>query len=95
MDSVGDLLRLFEQLNSIATALSRDRDITRLLESILLAAKTTIHADGGTLYRTTEDGRSLRLEIMRPDSLSVEMGGSSGNPVSFRFAALYRVWRQQ
>lgn len=89
MDSVDDLLRRLEQLNAIGTALSRERDITRLLESILLAAKTITHADGGTLYRVTDDGLALRFEIMRTDSLNVAMGGSSGQPINFPDLPLY------
>jgi hypothetical protein len=56
---------------------------TRLLENILVAAKTITHADGGTLYRVTEDEASLRFEIMRNDSLKIAMGGTSGNPIPF------------
>jgi len=89
VDSVDDLLRRLEQLNSIGTALSRERDITRLLERIVLAAKTLTHADGGTLYRMSEDGKSLRFEILRTESLQIEMGGSSGNPINFPDLPLY------
>ena len=83
MDSVNDMLKRLEQLNVIGASLSRERDIDRLLESILLAAKTITHADGGTLYRLSEDGRSLRFEILRTDSLHIAMGGTSGIPISF------------
>lgn len=83
VDSIEDLLRRLEQLNAIGTALSKERDITRLLESILVAAKTITHADGGTLYRVTEDGQALRFEILRTDSLRFAMGGSSGKPIDF------------
>ncbi len=83
MDSIEDLLRRLEQLNAIGTALSKERDITRLLENILVAAKTITHADGGTLYRMTPDGQALRFEILRTDSLHIAMGGSSGNPINF------------
>ncbi|MBZ0142872.1 MAG: GAF domain-containing protein [Rhodocyclaceae bacterium] len=83
MDTIEDLFRRFEQLNEIGAALSHERDIDRLLEIILVAAKTITHADGGTLYRVTEDERSLRFEIMRNDSLGIAMGGTSGNPISF------------
>ncbi len=83
MDSIDDLLRRLEQLNSIGTALSKERDITRLLESIVLAAKTITHADGGTLYRMSEDGKALRFEILRTDSLGIAMGGTSGKPINF------------
>ena len=83
MDSVNDMLKRLEQLNVIGASLSRERDIDRLLESILLAAKTITHADGGTLYRLSEDGQSLRFEILRTDSLHIAMGGTSGIPISF------------
>ena len=83
MDSVDDLLRRLEQLNEIGTSLSRERDITRLLESILLAAKAITNADGGTLYRMLDDRTALRFEILRTDSLRIAMGGTSGIAISF------------
>ncbi|TAH12203.1 MAG: GAF domain-containing protein [Curvibacter sp.] len=91
MDSVNDLLRRLEQLNEIGSALSKERDITRLLESILVAAKTITHADGGTLYRMTDDQEELRFEILRTDSLHIAMGGTSGNPINFPNLPLYDV----
>lgn len=84
-----DLLRRLEQLNEIGSALSKERDITRLLESILVAAKTITQADGGTLYRVTDDQKSLRFEILRTDSLHIAMGGTSGNPINFPELPLY------
>ncbi len=83
MDNSSDLFRRLEKLNAIGAALSKERDIDRLLESILIAAKTITHADGGTLYRMTEDGRALRFEILRTDSLHIAMGGTTGNPINF------------
>ncbi len=83
MDSVDDLLRRLEQLNAIGASLSKERDITRLLESILLAAKAITNADGGTLYRMLDDHTALRFEILRTDSLRIAMGGTSGIPISF------------
>jgi len=83
MDSSSDLFRRLEQLNAIGAALSKERDINRLLESILIAAKTITHADGGTLYRMTEDAQALRFEILRTDSLHIAMGGTTGNPINF------------
>jgi hypothetical protein len=52
-------LRRLERLNAIGAALSKERDIDRLLENILVAAKTITHADGGTLV--PRDGRSSGL----------------------------------
>ena len=83
MDSVDDLLRRLEQLNEIGASLSKERDITRLLESILLAAKAITNADGGTLYRMVDDHTALRFEILRTDSLRIAMGGTSGIAISF------------
>jgi HD-GYP domain-containing protein (c-di-GMP phosphodiesterase class II) len=82
-DKQSDLFRRLEQLNVIGAALSHERNIERLLESILEAAKSITHADGGTLYRKTEDGRELRFEIVRTDSLGIRMGGTSGKAVNF------------
>ena len=77
-----DLLRRLEQLNHIGIALSQEKDITRLLERILIAAKDITHADGGTLYRMTED-KTLKFELMRNDTLGVAMGGTTGVEIPF------------
>ena len=82
-DVQDDLFGRLDQLNEIGAALSSERDINRLLEKILLAAKAITHADGGTLYRVTEDGRALRFEIVRNDTLGIALGGTSGNPINF------------
>ena len=74
-------LSKLEYLNAIGIALSQERDINTLLETILVAAKNLTRADGGTLYRLIDD--KLQFEIVRTDSLSIAMGGSSGNPVPF------------
>jgi HD-GYP domain-containing protein (c-di-GMP phosphodiesterase class II) len=77
-----DLLRRLEQLNHIGIALSQERDITRLLEIILIAAKDITHADGGTLYRMTEE-KTLKFEIIRNDTLGIAMGGTTGVEIPF------------
>ena len=89
--SVDDLFQRLEQLNDIGASLSAERDINRLLESILLAAKTITRADGGTLYLLTEqDGaKRLKFEIMRTQSLNIAMGGTTGNPIPFYPIHLY------
>ncbi len=83
MDLVGDLLGRLDQLNAIGAALSKEHNVDALLEGILIAAKNITHADGGTLYRMTEDGSALRFEIMRTNSLDLFSGGTSGHPVEF------------
>ncbi len=83
MNSVDDLLLLLEQLNDIGSSLSKERDMTLLLERVLVAAKTITRADGGTLYRMQPDGERLCFEILRTDSLNMAMGGTSGVAISF------------
>jgi HD-GYP domain-containing protein (c-di-GMP phosphodiesterase class II) len=77
-----DLGQRLEQLNAIGASLSAERDINRLLEAILTAAKTITRADGGTLYRVAED-QTLRFEIVRTSSLKYYLGGTTGTPVPF------------
>jgi len=48
---VPELIRRLSELNEVGIALSQERDIDRLLETILVAAKQITRADGGTLYR--------------------------------------------
>jgi len=81
-DGGDDLLKRLEQLNHIGIALSQEKDITRLLEIILIAAKDITHADGGTLYRMTEE-KSLKFEIIRNDTLGIAMGGTTGVEIPF------------
>ena len=88
MEDLNDLLPRLEQLNRIGAALSDERDIDRLLENILLAAKAITHADGGTLYRVSEDQKSLHFEIVRTNSLGLSLGGVSGKSARGRFRDL-------
>src|SRR6185295_14146286 len=83
-----DLFLRLEQLNDIGVALSRETDIDRLLETILVAAKNITNADGGTLYRVTDESM-LKFEIMRNDTLGIAMGGTTGEAIPFHPIALY------
>ncbi len=84
-----DPLQRLEQLNRIGIALSRERDTSKLLETILVAAKTLLHADGGTLYRLEENNPQLRFEVLYNDSLKLYMGGATGAPIPFPPIPLY------
>jgi HD-GYP domain-containing protein (c-di-GMP phosphodiesterase class II) len=84
-----DLVQRLDQLNAIGASLSAERDINRLLEAILTAAKSITRADGGTLYRVTED-KTLRFEIVRTSSLKFYLGGTTGNPIPFYPIQLYK-----
>src|SRR5438874_9785692 len=89
LSAADDLAQRLDQLNAIGASLSAERDINRLLEAILTAAKTITRADGGTLYRLTEE-KTLRFEIVRTSSLKYYLGGTTGNPVPFYPIQLYK-----
>ena len=82
------LLQRIEKLTEIGIALSAEKDTSRLLEMILLGAKTLTNADGGTLYSAQEDD-TVKMEIVRTDSLDYAMGGSTGKPIPFAPIPLY------
>jgi len=87
-DDPAEMFLRLEQLNDIGVALSRETDIDRLLETILVAAKNITNADGGTLYRVTDE-RTLKFEIMRNDTLGIAMGGTTGVAIPYYPIALY------
>jgi HD-GYP domain-containing protein (c-di-GMP phosphodiesterase class II) len=91
LETVGDLFRRLEHLNEIGTALSQEKDIDRLLEKILIAAKAITRADGGTLYllENSEEGKRLKFAIMRNETLGIAMGGTTGNPIPYYPVHLY------
>jgi HD-GYP domain-containing protein (c-di-GMP phosphodiesterase class II) len=84
-----DLLRRLRELNEIGISLSRERNITRLLEAILVAAKKITNADGGTLYRVDSESKLVHFEIVRTDSLGIALGGTSGAEIPFYPIRLY------
>ena len=82
------LLRRINKLTEIGIALSSERDTGKLLEMILIGAKSLTNADGGTLYSVQED-QTVKMEIVRTDSLNFAMGGSTGKPIPFEPIPLY------
>jgi HD-GYP domain-containing protein (c-di-GMP phosphodiesterase class II) len=81
---VPELIRRLTELNEVGIALSQEKDINRLLETILVAAKQITRADGGTLYRRHSGDRdALHFEIIRTDSLNIAMGGTTGVKIPF------------
>ena len=87
----------YARLVEIGIALSAEHDHKRLLETILIEAKSMCHADGGTLYMSGNlvehegetifepegDGKFLEFEIMRTDSLGIAKGGTTGEDIPF------------
>lgn len=76
-----DLLKRIDRLNEIGIALSVESDTPKLLELIMMGAKSLTRADGGSLY-FLKDGL-LTFEIISNDSLNIQMGGTSGNEITF------------
>ena len=88
MPLLKQMLHRIEKLTEIGIALSAERDTERLLEMILMGAKTLTCADGGTLYSVQEDN-TVKMEIVRTDSLDFAMGGTTGKPIPFKPIPLY------
>ncbi len=78
---MSELLERIDRLNEIGVALSAEHDTPKLLELIMMGAKSLTRADGGSLY-FLHDG-SLSFEIISNDSLDIQMGGTSGNEITF------------
>ncbi|MFZ2301694.1 MAG: HD domain-containing phosphohydrolase [Gallionella sp.] len=89
MDSIDHMLHRLKELNEIGIALSQQRNINSLLETILVAAKRITNADAGTLYLHDAEQRLLRFEILRNDKLKTAMGGTSGVAITFPPIRLY------
>lgn len=89
MHSPDNLLHRLKDLNEIGIALSQQRDLNSLLETILVAAMRITHADAGTLYMHEQEQRILRFEILRNNTQNKAMGGTSGVPITFYPVQLY------
>ncbi len=70
-----EIAQRLDQLTELSVALSHTHDIPLLLERIMQTAKSMTHADGGTLYRTSADKKSLTFHIAVNDTLHMYRGG--------------------
>lgn len=66
---------VLDLMAQIGWALSLEKDIGKLLELILKAARTITNADAGTLYILDQEKQELRFEIIQNDTLKVGNGG--------------------
>ncbi|NMM45150.1 HD domain-containing protein [Rhodospirillaceae bacterium KN72] len=82
--------KMVHRLVELGIALSAEKNHDRLMEMILLEAKSIYNADGGTLYLVTEDETGLSFQIMRNDTLNIAMGGTTGKKIPFPPVPLYR-----
>ncbi|MCA9960190.1 MAG: HAMP domain-containing protein [Anaerolineales bacterium] len=72
----------------IGVELTSEQDFNRLLEKMLVEAKTFCNADAGSLYLRTEDDH-LRFVIVRNDTQNLALGGTTGKEITFPPLALY------
>ncbi len=79
--------RLLQKVIPIGVSLSAEKDFNRLLETLVVEAQSVTHADAGTLYLLEDN--ALRFVILRNTSLSLKMGGTSGNGIAFNPVRLY------
>lgn len=83
MEQSTSLLHRLDELNAIGVALSSERDINRLLEIILIAAKRITNSDAGTLYLVDPARQVLNFEIVHNDTLGIALGGTTGRAITF------------
>ncbi len=82
-------LRLLGKVIPIGVALSAEKDFNRLLESLVIEAQDVTGADAGTLYLLKDN--ALQFVIVRNATLSINMGGTSGNRIAFKPLFLYNA----
>jgi HD-GYP domain-containing protein (c-di-GMP phosphodiesterase class II) len=88
--AIDDIALRLEKLTELSVALSANRDIPQLLETILRTAKSITRADGGTLYGVTPDGKHLSFDISINDTLNMYQGGKSGRTIDIAPLSLFR-----
>lgn len=91
MDNLDTLHSRLEYFYDIGVSLSSEHDLDRLLEKILVAAKTITCADAGTLYLMSPNQRALQFKIIRTDSLgiAINIGHGDSAPPHFPDVQLY------
>ena len=67
-----------KRLQEIGLALSTEDDINVIFELIMVEAKNITNADGRTLYMISDDGQTMKFEIMQTDSMDFSQGGTTG-----------------
>ncbi|MDP7027712.1 MAG: HD domain-containing phosphohydrolase [Candidatus Marinimicrobia bacterium] len=67
-----------KRLQEIGLALSTEDDINVIFELIMSEAKNITNADGRTLYMISDDGKTMKFEIMQTDSMNFAQGGTTG-----------------
>lgn len=77
------------RLNEIGIKLSAEKDATLVCDYILKGAMELTHADGGSLYRMSDDQQVLEFVIVANHSLNIYMGGCSDTEIRFPPVSLF------
>ena len=72
-----------KRLQAIGLSLSTEDDINVIFELIMEEAKNITNADGRTLYMISDDGKTMKFEILRTDSMKFAQGGTTGVEITF------------
>jgi len=67
-----------KRLQEIGLSLSTEDDINVIFELIMAEAKNITNADGSTLYMISDDGKTMKFEIMATESMNFAQGGTTG-----------------
>ena len=67
-----------KRLQEIGLSLSTEDNINVIFELIMEEAKNITNADGRTLYMISDDGKTMKFEIMQTDSMNFAQGGTTG-----------------
>ena len=76
-----NLMGHIQRLSNIGRALSGERNLNALLETIVNESRNLTLADGGTLYILKD--KLLHFKIVQNESLGINMGGVTGADITF------------
>lgn len=71
-------IALIKKLSEIGIALSAEKNLDRLLESIVDQSRLFSGADAGTLYIMDDENDCLEFAIVQNETLKTRMGGTAG-----------------
>lgn len=74
-------LMTVEELIKIASSLSTERDLKRLLEMIVTAARKLTYAEGGSIYILDRTKRHLCIEVLQNDVMKIPLRKLSPVPL--------------
>ncbi len=83
------LEHVIEKIQDLGKKMAKERDVHKLLESILISAKEITNCDGGTLYIPSEDRKYLQFEIVINDGLDYKISKATSNNMPFPDLDLY------